>query len=143
MNGEKSMDFDWIPTFSKSLNTAVLLLLGVGLYLRRQPQRHIPIMLTSFGLDVANVLLIEVFARSRGKGAVEQGIDSMSGAGSGIERFHIIVSIICILLYVVAVWSGLRLRRRGVGRKFHRVNAGFFLTTRLASYVTSFWMGGG
>lgn len=134
---------DWIPLFSKSFNTAVLLLLTVGIYLRRQPARHIPIMLTSFVLDVANVILIEVYARTRGKGAVEQGVESLTGAGSGIERFHILVSTICILSYVVAVYTGLRLRRRGIGRKAHRANAAFFIATRVASYVTSFWMGGG
>jgi len=50
------------------------------------------------------------------------------------------VSVLCILGYMVALGTGLRLLRRGKGRRAHRVNALVFIITRLSSYVTSFWM---
>jgi predicted Na+-dependent transporter len=132
---------DWIPLFSQTVNTVVLGVLAVGLYLRHRPSVHIPLMLTSFVVDLGNVLLVEFYARTRGKGAVEQGIDSFTEGGRFIEQFHILVSVLCILGYVVAVFTGRRLYRHQRGRKAHKINAAVFVFTRLTSYVTSFWMG--
>jgi hypothetical protein len=132
---------DWFPLFSKSLNTAMVAVLALGLYHRHRPKLHIPLMLTAFAVDLGNVIMIEFFARGRGKGAVEQGLESLSGEGSAILRFHIAVSLACIAGYFVAVITGTRLYRRGRGRLVHKANAAIFVLTRLASYVTSFWMG--
>ena len=132
---------DWFPVFSKTLNTAMVAVLALGLYHRHRPRFHIPLMLTAFAVDLGNVLMIEVFARRRGKGAVEQGLDSLSGGGSTLLRVHIAVSVLCILGYFVAVATGIRLYRRGEWRRAHKANAAVFILTRLSSYVTSFWMG--
>ena len=129
---------------SKSVNTAMLVVIAFGLWYRHRPKIHIPAMVTAFVVDLANVLWIEIYARSRGdgKGAVEQGIDSFTGDGRFIEQFHITVSTLCIVSYVVAIITGTILYRRNKGRGFHKLNACVFLLMRLASYVTSFWMGG-
>jgi uncharacterized membrane protein YozB (DUF420 family) len=132
---------DWIPLASKTANTAMLLVLAWGLWNRFRPRRHIPAMLLAFVVDLANVLVIEVYARSQGKGAVEQGIEQFTEEGELMQQVHIAVSVLCILGYVVAVATGIRLQRSGKGRSVHRWNAGIFIATRLASYVTSFWMG--
>ena len=136
------MDADTLSIATKAINTVIALaVLPYGLANRRRPKVHIPVMLTAFGVDVINVLLVEYFARSRhGKGAVEQGVAAFSGGGTFLERFHIIVSLLCVLGYVVAGITGRRLYRRGRGRKVHKGNAVIFLFTRYASYITSFWM---
>lgn len=127
---------DWIPTFSKAINIVMVCVLAYGLSQRHRPKVHIPVMLTAFIFDLANVLLIE-FSR----GAVEQGIKSFSESGHFLEQFHITVSVLCIIGYVVAVITGTRLYRRGTGRRIHKANAAVFIVTRLSSFVTSFWMG--
>lgn len=136
------MDADLLSIASKSINTVIALaVLPFGLAMRRRPKVHIPVMLTAFGVDLANVLLVEYFARiQHGKGAVEQGVSAFTSEGSFLARFHIMVSVLCVLGYVVAAITGTKLYRRGTGRKVHKANAVSFLFTRYASFVTSFWM---
>ncbi len=133
------MEPSWI--ILQVLNTAMLFVIAYGIAQRRRPRVHMPVMGGAFLGDVILVGLIESRARGDGKGAVEQGVDAFSEGGEWIEQFHIIVSVLCILGYVVALVTGLRLQRSGRGRKLHRWNAGIFIVTRLSSYVTSYWMG--
>ena len=132
---------EWIPLTAKILNTVILLVLAFGLMMRFRPKIHVPVMVFCFIADVINVILVETFARSKGKGAVEQGIESFTEGATFLEQFHILVSTICILGYIVAVVTGIRLLKRRTGRTAHKVNAAIFVFTRVASYVTSFWMG--
>ncbi|HVR74899.1 MAG TPA: hypothetical protein VMT52_11225 [Planctomycetota bacterium] len=138
------MESETLSIVAKVLNTLIaLIVLPIGLAYRRRPGVHIPIMLSAFAVDVVNVILVEVVARmhSSGAGAVEQGVRAFTGGeASFIQQFHIAVSVLCILGYVVAVVTGLKLHRRGILRRTHRANAAVFLLTRLLSYVTSFWM---
>ena len=136
------MNPETISTAAKVVNTAMVILIAYGLTQRRRPKVHIPVMLTAFAVDLVNVLIVELVARAKhqGEGAVEAGLKAMSGSGTFLEQFHIIVSVLCIVGYVVALVTGTRLYRRWVGRTAHRANAGVFVVTRLASYVTSFWM---
>jgi hypothetical protein len=127
---------DWFALFSRTLNTAMVFVLALGLYLRHRPKLHIPLMLTAFAVDLTNVILIEV-----NRGAVEKAYESMTTGGSFLFKFHVAVSVLCILGYVVAVITGTRLYRRGAWRGPHKANAAVFIVTRLSSYVTSFWMG--
>ena len=136
------MDDESLGLLTRVLNTAMLLVLAAGLAYRFRPRVHIPLMLTAFAGDLVNVFLVEVYSRrtSEGTGAVEKGIGAFAGESDFLSRFHIIVSVLCILGYMVALATGLRLLRRGTGRRAHRTNALVFIITRLSSYVTSFWM---
>jgi len=130
-----------LSLIAKALNTFGLFILAYGLSQRRRPRIHMPVMLTAFAIDVFNVILVEVLARSKeGKGAVEQATSVFTEGGTTLQYVHIGTSFLCIVGYVVAVITGTRLWRRGVGRTAHRVNAAAFIVTRLVSYVTSFWM---
>jgi len=134
---------EMLPTVAKAANTAMLLVLAVGIWYRRRPAVHIPLMLVAFAVDLANVLVVEYVARrqnSQGKGAVEQAADALTQGASALALVHIAVSVLCMLGYVVALFTGIRLYRHGRGRRAHQVNAGIFIVTRLTSYVTSFWM---
>ena len=136
------MDDQSLGLLTRVLNTAMLIVLAAGLLYRYRPRVHIPLMVTAFVGDLVNVLLVEVYSRrtSEGTGAVEKGIGAFAGESDFLSRFHIIVSTLCILGYVAALATGIRLLRRGTGRRAHRINAFIFLVTRLSSYVTSFWM---
>lgn len=138
------MESETLSILAKVLNTLIaLVVVPIGLALRRRPSLHIPIMLSAFAVDVVNVFLVEIVARihTHGAGAVEQGIRAFTGGDMAfIQKFHIAVSVLCILGYIVAVVTGLKLHYRGILRRTHRANAAVFLVTRLLSYVTSFWM---
>lgn len=136
------LNADTLSLATKGLNTLIaLLVIPYGLARRRRPKIHIPVMLTAFVVDLGNVLLVEYVARlGHGKGAVEEGFEALTGSGTALQRFHIIVSVACILGYVAAAITGRRLYRTGSGRWIHRANALVFLFTRYASYITSFWM---
>ena len=126
---------------AKVLNTAALLVIGYGISVRRKPSVHIPVMLCAFAADTINVLLVEIYARStKGAGAVEQTAGLLGGSGSMLQYVHVSTSVLCLVGYVVAIFTGRRLLKGVGGRGAHRVNAALFLATRLVSYVTSFWM---
>ncbi|MBI4604101.1 MAG: hypothetical protein HY721_19260 [Planctomycetes bacterium] len=132
-----------LSVVTKVVNTAMVLLIAYGLWHRRRPRVHIPVMLTAFAVDLANVLAIELLisrSRTGGTGAVEQGITLFVRGGPLLQQVHVAVSFLCVLGYVVAAVTGTRLWRTGKGRRLHRANALVFIATRLSSYVTSFWM---
>tara|TARA_B100000809_G_scaffold256560_1_gene296719 strand:- start:5058 stop:5393 length:336 start_codon:yes stop_codon:yes gene_type:complete len=98
------------------------------------------IMTTCFVVDLLNVILVEVAARGPGgesPGAVEQGLKSFWNDPVSLLNFHIAVSVISIVCYIIAIRVGRRLFRTGEGRGLHRKNALVFIVTRLASFVTS------
>jgi uncharacterized membrane protein YozB (DUF420 family) len=128
-----------LPLVSKVVNTLIVALLAYGLWMRRRPAVHMKVMGTCFAVDVVNVIVIEVGARFReGKGAVERGLESFTGDLWSLLNFHILVSLVSIVCYTVAVVTGRRLYRTGLGRSTHRKNALVFIAARLASWVTSF-----
>lgn len=131
-----------VPVLSQIVNTLALVILTFGISQRRKPRVHMPVMITAFAIDVINVLLVEIYARTQGDGAVEQGIEAFVSGESFLFQLHVTVSLLCIVGYVIAVYTGRKLFRHGMGRRLHRVNARIFICTRLASYVTSFWMMG-
>ncbi len=115
------------------LSSFVLILLAVGLVYRREPALHIPLMLSAFGVDLGMVLWLE-FNRA----AVEQVVTGVTG----LLAFHVVVSTLVMVLYMVLIWSGRRLwlgqeRSRG----FHRTVAAIFIVGRLINYVTAFFVG--
>ena len=69
-----------------------------------------------------------------GAGAVEQGFRSLAEDPFSLLNFHILVSTVCIVCYIVAVFTGRKLLKSGLqaGRRAHKVNACVFIVTRLA-----------
>jgi len=140
------MNDETLSLLTRSLNTAMVLVLAVGLYFRYRPKVHMPLMLTAFAVDLANVLIIEL-----GRGAVGQATEAFA-AGDYFSQFHVAVSALSIAGYVVAVVTGVKLYRilttRAPNdparaqrlRRVHKFNAAIFVVTRLSSYATSFWM---
>ncbi len=115
------------------LSSFAIILLGLGLFLRREPALHIPLMLSAFGLDLGMVLWLE-FNRA----AVEQ----VAAGVTGLLAFHVIVSTLVMVLYIALIWSGRRLwLGHPASRKLHRILAVTFIIGRLINYVTAFFVG--
>ncbi|HLU50147.1 MAG TPA: hypothetical protein VK116_18750, partial [Planctomycetota bacterium] len=74
------------------------------------------------------------------EGAVSKASGELLAGVPTILFVHIIASILTIVGYVVATWSGFRLHRRGIGRRLHRANAWAFVVVRLVTYSTSFFV---
>lgn len=124
---------------SRIVASVVLLGLAYGLMRRRDRSIHIPVMLTCFAIDVANVLFIELSRVLRGEeGAVSKASSELATGVPSVLFVHIVASILSVLGYIFATWSGNRLYRRARGRRLHRLNAWFFVGARLTNYVTSF-----
>ncbi len=118
----------------KSLATLVLVIIAVGLLVRRRRTLHVPLMLSAFVIDMSMLVAIEVSRK-----AVENAVDAVADHRMpGILLFHIVVSSVLVVCYFFMLWSGYRLLRRGVGRRRHFVGACAFLICRAINYITSF-----
>ena len=143
------MNDETLSLVTRSLNTAMVLVLAVGLTLRYRPKVHMPLMLTAFVVDLVNVLILEL-----SRGAVGQATQAFTD-GARFMQFHVLVSALSLVGYGVALVTGTKLYRASRSasasqgenpararrlRQVHKVNAAIFIFLRLASYVTSFWM---
>jgi uncharacterized membrane protein YozB (DUF420 family) len=118
-----------------AVSTFILVLIGLGLWKRRQPRLHVPLMLTAFALDVALVLYIEL-----SRHAVETAVEAArTPHANDLLLFHVAVSLAVVLLYVVLAITGYSvLKGRRQKLKLHRNLGGAFVLLRLVNYVTSF-----
>lgn len=120
-----------------TISTLIVLLIAAGLWYRKQARVHIPLMLSAFVLDVLLVLYIEITRH-----AIETvGTEITAPTHNDLLVFHVIVSLLTLLLYVGLTWSGIKLYRGDHGkRNLHRNMAAAFILCRLSNYVTSFWV---
>jgi hypothetical protein len=113
------------------LSTLVLLLIFCGILNARRPKVHIPIMTTAFLIDLGLVLYIEL-----NREAVNQALSAQ-----GLLLFHIIVSALVLLLYIILIVVGIKLVKKVPGQLlWHRRLAYVFIVGRLINYVTSFYI---
>jgi formate-dependent nitrite reductase membrane component NrfD len=117
-------------------NAAVLALIAFGLYHRHRRRIHVPVMLTCLVVDVVNVIRIEL-----GRKAVEKALETATTSGEWLLKFHILVSTLCVVGYLVAAFTGWKLLH-GLERyrRVHRGNMVFFLFTRVLNFLTSFYV---
>lgn len=109
----------------------ICLLIAAGIYFRKDRRRHVTIMLTAFGLDMLMVLYIE-FTRD----AINEAIHPPHP----FITFHVVISILVVLLYLTQLFSGLKLLKHGTHRQFHKFSAAAFIVMRLANLVTSLFV---
>lgn len=113
-------------------STLVLLLILFGILNHRKRHLHMTLMTAAFLIDLALVLYIE-FTRA----AVEQAVDGVEG----LLLFHIIVSVITLLLYIVLIGLGVQwFKGKPNVAVLHRNLAYVFVLCRLTNYVTSFFI---
>lgn len=117
------------------LSSLILVFIGVGLWKRKQPRIHIPVMLAAFALDVALVLYIEL-----SRHAIGTVVESVRTPDEhALLLFHVTVSLLVLVLYVILTWLGFKIVKGERGLlKLHRNLGGLFVLFRLTNYVTSF-----
>lgn len=114
------------------LSTLVLILIFFGVMNARKTRIHIPVMTVAFLVDLALVLYIEL-----NRGAIEQAVEGVGG----LLLFHILVSTMVLVLYIVLIALGLRVYRdKPQLIVWHRRLAYLFIVGRLVNYVTSFYI---
>ena len=115
----------------KLLSLFTCILIFIGIYFRKNRQRHVPIMLTAFGLDVSMVLYIEL---------TRHAIKTSLHPPHPFVTFHVVISVTVMILYLIQVWSGIQLYRGKNIRNFHRKLAVAFVIFRLGNFVTSLFV---
>ncbi len=114
------------------ISTVVLLLIFFGIMNHRKRRLHMSLMTTAFLIDLGLVLYIELTRE-----AIEQTIEGVHG----LLLFHIIVSIISLILYVVLIALGIKwFKGQNNVAALHRNLAYVFVLCRLTNYVTSFFI---
>lgn len=116
---------------------AILVLIFVGWIYRRKRNLHIGLMVTALVADLGLVLWIEL-----SRHAVEQalGVGEFELPGAFLA-FHIILSVISLVLWFVQLVLGIKIARGGrhlLPR--HKLCALVFILFRLSNFVTSLWL---
>jgi len=124
---------DNFSEISLGANVFIMVLIVIGVLNRRNAKRHMKIMLTCFVVDMINLVAIEVR-----NAAINKSYEAFLSLENIVLIIHILVSTIMVVCYVIAIYTGRRLYKRGIGRKGHKRNAVVFLASRLANCITAF-----
>ncbi len=127
-----------VTFFSSSLvfhlqNILIFGLLLIGVYYRRQRQKHTKIMLSAILWDFLLIVQIELL-----RGAIIKAARPLGNAA--ILNIHIALATTTVLFYIVMLYSGRRILRgdfkfRPKHKKFGMITLAF----RTATLITSFW----
>ncbi len=112
---------------------AVLCLLYTGVAFHRKKRIHVPIMITSFVLDMSAILYLEL-----NRGVLAKVLEK-----SGTEhvlQIHLTFAVLTLLGYGVAFYTGSRLLKGIPIKRFHKINAMVFLISRTGVFITSFFV---
>jgi uncharacterized membrane protein YozB (DUF420 family) len=109
----------------------VLILIGFGLYYRKERPKHIIFMSSAFLIDIAIVAYIE-FTR--------EAINTTLHPPHAFIIFHVIISVLVIVLYLHQIISGIKILKNKISKTWHR-NVGIsFVVLRLLNFVTSLFV---
>ncbi len=113
------------------LSTAVLVLIGAGLYYRRRTRLHLGLMVMALAVDLGLVLYIEI---------TRSAVETVRTAPLGpVLTFHIVASVLVLIIYLVQVGLGIRKLRSGTSSHLaHRYLGMAFVVLRVANYATSY-----
>lgn len=110
-------------------SVVVLILITLGIVNHRKRKLHITLMSMAFLVDLALVLIIEL-----NRGAIAQALSFPKG----LLLFHILDSVLVLLLYVALIVLGIKwIQRSTVAAFWHRRLAYVFVVARLTNFVTS------
>ena len=116
-----------------AISTIVVLIIIAGLWKRKDRALHYKLMVLAFIIDMGMVVYIEFM-----RGAVETAVSSPPP----LMLFHIFVSVMSIVFYLVQFYLGWRLFKGKVtSTKTHMYCGILFCVFRLSNYVTSFMVG--
>lgn len=118
------------PAATDGISFLVLLVLVVGLALRRDRSKHPPIMVGAFVADLALVLYLEL---TRG------AIDRASQLASQILTVHVAFAVTTLVANIALLVTGYRIYSgKAAGRTTHRRLAWLFMICRVATFLTAF-----
>jgi uncharacterized membrane protein YozB (DUF420 family) len=119
------------------ISTLVLLLIALGWKFRRQAKLHIAIMSVAFLIDLALLLYIEISRHA----IAHVSTSVMTAQSDSLLYFHVTVSALTLVLYIVQISSGIKLfKGLAPSSKFHQRAAMLFVACRLLNYATSFFI---
>lgn len=114
----------------------VLLMIYTGFLLRRKRKIHIPLMISSFTLDLFSILYLEL-----NRNVIFKAYEEVS---RGIMQIHLFFAVTTLIGYGIAIYTGRKIARSAMISEaiqtLHKVNAFCFLTARTGVFVTSFWV---
>lgn len=121
------------------ISSFVIILIAIGFFYRRNRKIHIPAMTTAFIIDLSLVLVIE-FQR--------QAIENVIVNRNGFVWFHVIISTLVLVLYIVLAVTGSKMKKIPSGPdlygssviKIHKYASILFILCRLTNYITSMFM---
>lgn len=114
------------------ISTVVVVLLCVGLWKRKNPNIHIPVMASAFVIDFLLVLYIE-WSRN----VVEMVVNEAAHM-SLLLKIHVPISIVAFLMYFPLITLGVVVRRGGAQwQPWHKKIGYTFVIFRGANYITS------
>ena len=120
-------DWPWI----RLLSVVVFVLLVCGVLARRRKRMHIPLMVVAMAIDVGLVLYLELTRAVVEKVAREPM--------SALMYFHILLSVIVLVLYGVQIRTGIA-NARGHRSSTHAKTMPWLLLMRFGNLVTSFFV---
>ena len=118
------------PAITDGISFACLILLMVGIALRRDRSKHPKIMVAAFVLDLGLVLYLEL---TRG------AIDRASQLASQILTIHVGFAVATLVFNVALLVTGYRIYSgKSAGLTTHRRLAWVFMICRIATFLTAF-----
>ena len=117
------------------LQSAIIVsLMFYGYMVRKNRFKHIRTMKLVILWDIILILQIEL-----SRGAIMKASNALSN--SAILNLHVSLAVSTVLLYALAFYTGSRLKSGDESvRKYHRPVGYLILTTRLATFITSFFI---
>jgi uncharacterized membrane protein YozB (DUF420 family) len=115
------------------LATLAFVLLVAGWTQRRRRARHVPLVLSGMGIDLALVVWLEI-----SRGVVEEVAGAAPHAEFPMVRWaHIWTSTLAVVLYLPTLWFGFRMLRGAADPKTRKLHAAF-ATSALALRTVGF-----
>lgn len=112
---------------------AIVVLMLVGIYFRRQRKRHIKIMSFAMIWDVILILQIEL-----SRSAILKA--SQAVKNTMLLNIHVSIAVSTVILYAFMVYTGRKLLNGDINiRPHHKMLGWTTLFLRILTFITSFW----
>lgn len=117
----------------QSQSILIFSLLCLGLFLRKQPSKHVPIMRTVIIWDILLILQIELNRKAILKA-------SKVLTNHWLLNFHVTIAVITVILYLLLYLSG-KQKLEGKNKKnFHKYFGQIAFILRTLTLITSFFI---
>lgn len=115
-------------------STMILAIMLMGIAFRKVPSAHVKLMGTAIAWDIILILQIEL-----SRGAINTAVHMAEN--SLLANIHIFLALTTVILYGFMIYTGRKmLQKKWSVRTRHRALGWLTLATRIAVFVTSFWV---